>query len=250
MFALKSIQFLRFASAYSCWFTRLFSLLIVLGVLGLLFAGCSSRDKKLLGTPTPTPIMDESLVDRSLLTGEPCAAPCWQTLELGKSTKSDVIAKLQDLTFINASTIDEGSFSYWDPKTEQVVPSIQVHADCRVPKRHCVGLEIVNNQLVAVRLVPNYSLFIKDLVNRFGPPEFIRPVLYQDGKTCVLFYSWEMQQILAESRIPDGKDLCESIENGQGLDKNLSIDGVQYELLGAFIFERQYGQEWPGFLEP
>jgi len=203
-----------------------------------------------LGTPTPTPILDESLVDRSLLTGEPCEAPCWQTLELGKSTKSDVIATLRDLTFINASTIGERPSSYWDPETEQSVPSIRVYADCRVPKRHCVGLELVNNQLVAVNFTPKYTLLIKDLVNHFGPPDFVRPVLYLDGRTCDIYYSWEMQQIWAASSIHDGKDRCESIEAGHRLEKNLTIIGVQYKLSGAFYFERLYGLEWPGFLEP
>ncbi len=250
MFAIKSSLFHKSVSAYSWWFTTLFSRLFVLGVLGLLFTGCSSRDKPLLGTPTPTPILDESLVDRSLLTGEPCDAPCWQTLELGKSTKSDVIAKLRDLTFINASTIGESPSYYWDPETEQAVPAIRVHADCRVPKIHCVGLELVNNQLVAVRFVPKYTLLIKDLVDHFGPPDFVRPVLHMDGRTCDIFYSWEMRQILAESSITDGKDRCESIEDGHGLDKNLSINGVHYELPDKFTYQRQYGQEWPGFLEP
>ncbi len=250
MFAIKSSLFHKSVSAYSWWFTTLFSRLFVLGVLGLLFTGCNLRAKPLLGTPTPTPILDESLADRSLLTGEPCEAPCWQMLELGKSTKSDVIAKLRDLTFINASTIGEAPSTYWYLDPVQAVSAIRVHANCIVPKRHCVGLELVNNQLVAVRFVPNYTLLVKDLVDRFGPPDFVRPVLHQDGRKCLLFYTWEMRQILARSSIPDGKDRCESIEDGHGLDKNLNIIGVRYELPGAFYFERQDGQEWPGFLEP
>ena len=55
---------------------------------------------------------------------------------------------------------------------------------------------------------------------------------------------------MAESSITDGKDRCESIEDGHGLDKNLSINGVHYELPDKFTYQRQYGQEWPGFLEP
>ncbi len=49
--------------------------------------------------------MDPALADRSLLTNEPCAPPCWYGLVPDVSTKDEVINKLQTLPFIAARTI-------------------------------------------------------------------------------------------------------------------------------------------------
>lgn len=50
---------------------------------------------------------EETLMDRSFITGKPCAAPCWYGLELDVSNKDDVIAALDRLPFVDQASIGE-----------------------------------------------------------------------------------------------------------------------------------------------
>ena len=50
---------------------------------------------------TPTNEPPRELTDRSLLTGLPCEAPCWQGLILGLTTKAESLAVAQTLSFID-----------------------------------------------------------------------------------------------------------------------------------------------------
>jgi len=72
-------------------------------ILGLLLVavstGCVAWGWRV--APTPTPTLEPTLIDWSILTGLPCAAPCWYGLEVGRSTKSDILATARPLSFID-----------------------------------------------------------------------------------------------------------------------------------------------------
>jgi hypothetical protein len=223
--------------------------LFIFGALGFLFSGCLSIYKTPVLTPTPTSAL--SILDWGLLSDQPCRAPCWYGLELEKSTKADVIATLQNLPWIDQGTIKESPSGYWDPDTQKNLPATLISAECRASERHCVGLELFDDRLIAIRfnLKSNILVLIEDLVEYFDPPEFVRTGIGRDG-TCSINLTWWNQQIMAVSDVPNGRKLCATIENGGRLDKNLAIDGILYELPESLRYEVQEGNPWPGFTEP
>jgi len=75
----------------------LFALAILLG----LFA-C----KGLGSAPETLETLDPNYYDQSWLMGKPCAAPCWYGLEPGVSTRQDSINRVEQLPFVDSSSIN------------------------------------------------------------------------------------------------------------------------------------------------
>ena len=234
--------------------------LITWGSLGfvVLFAwllfGCRFFSRKELASATPTlssPTLEAFLMDRSILTDDPCQAPCWYGLELGKSGRDEIINALETLSFINPNTIEEGPYySYWDPSIGQNLTAEYISADCRSPQQRCVVLVMVNHLLASVQLTPNYNLSLDEVVNHLGPPDYFRVVLLQDRSTCLLVFSWEQKQIMMQRDEKNGKRLCSSIDKGGGIPPDLTIDWIVYQLPNLFTSERAYGKPWPSFSVP
>ncbi len=74
--------------------------LLIMGIIGILLFGCMTSRPTAIPTPAFTPSPDQ--MDKSPFTGVPCAAPCWQGLEVGKSSESEVTSVLSTLTFIRS----------------------------------------------------------------------------------------------------------------------------------------------------
>src|SRR3990172_586921 len=60
----------------------------------------------------------EELVDKSLLTGEPCAPPCWYGITPGTTSETEALDIVNGLEFINPGTINlnrgvRGGVVYW-----------------------------------------------------------------------------------------------------------------------------------------
>ena len=229
---------------------RLLSFVVM---LVLLLSGCQFSSLVGLATPTatPAPTLEAYLMDRSILTDEPCPAPCWYGLELGKSGRDEIINTLKTLSFINPDTIDEGPYDYYtDPTTGKDLPAEAIYADCRSSQRRCVLLVMVNDALESVQLTPNYYLSIEEAVNQLGPPDYSRVAIGPDFEGCVsLFFSWDKKQIMMQSLEKIGKSLCSSIRKGGGIPPNLAINWIVYGERNIAI-EREFGKPWPGFVEP
>ncbi|MGG6460921.1 MAG: hypothetical protein ACM3JQ_05785, partial [Candidatus Eiseniibacteriota bacterium] len=222
-------------------------------LLPWLLSACQLSSLIGLATPTatPAPTLEAYLMDRSILTDEPCPAPCWYGLELGKSGSDEIKNTLEKLSFINPDTIDEGPYySYWDPTTGENLPAEAIEADCRSSQRRCVRLVMVNDALESVQLTPNYYLSIEEAVNHLGPPDYSRVAIGPDFEGCVsLFFSWDKKQIMMESIEKIGNSLCSSISKGGRIPPDLAINWITYGYPNM-SFEREIGKPWPGFVEP
>jgi hypothetical protein len=226
-------------------------LLCFVVLLAWLLSACQLFSNKEPATPTPAPSLEAFLMDRSILTDEPCQAPCWYGLELGSSGRDEIKNTLDKLSFINPDTIEEGpDYYYLDPTSDKYLPAEFISADCRSPQQRCVVLEIVNKILASVELTPNYYLSIDEVVNHLGPPDYIRAVLYQDNSTCMLVFSWEKKPIEMERLEKNGRRLCSSINEGGRIPPYLAIDWIAYGFTHSLVNERANGKPWPGFTEP
>ncbi len=77
---------------------------------------------------------DNLPVDRSFLTQQPCASPCWYGLEPDKSSTSDVHATLATLPFVDQSRIAEGRRTWLKDDNAK-----EIDFDCVNPKGDSCG---------------------------------------------------------------------------------------------------------------
>jgi hypothetical protein len=221
---------------------RVYILILLIGGL----AGCQ------VALPTPKPTLEAALMDQSLLTGKPCSAPCWYGLELGKSTKAEVLATLPDLSFADPTTIEEDAYGYWDLEIHQNLPATLISINCRQPQRQCADLTVSNDILVSIGLFPNYELKLGEVVDYLGVPDYVGSVMEQDQTTCKIALWWINRQIRLERSVQNGQALCEAVKAGNRLDPNLTIQRIYYDLPAAFakIPLTSRDRAWPGFAEP
>lgn len=198
----------------------------------------------------PILTLEAPLMDLSILTDEPCPAPCWYSLELNKSTKLDVINTLQTLSFVDANTVQEHPYGYWDHLTDKNLEATLISVDCIEPQQQCVGLTIANDSLKGIGLFPNYLLTLSDVVNSLGPPDFVRAVILQNKMDCKIILTWMDRQIMMEHDEHLGKELCNTVNAGNHLNANLRIHRIYYELPEKFTYESQNGEVWPGLGVP
>ena len=196
----------------------IFALAIVLGL-----SGCKGQGNVLES-------LDPNYYDQSWLTGKPCAAPCWYGLEPGVSTRQDSINRVEQLPFIDRSSInitnhlDSGfvivGFSY---KKSQGSGG--------------VGMIFKPDILDSVGFSPNYRITFDQAVEKLGAPDgyWLQPVT-PETHGCSLIVIWKNQRI--ELSKEDGemgwfsllKDLCTKIGDRNGkLPENMVIEGVQID---------------------
>jgi hypothetical protein len=122
--------------------------------------------------------------DLSLQTWQPCAPPCWYNIVPGRSTAAEVRQILPALPFIADGSIEETRVTkallefrwrYTDPWNEDGIISLQ------------------NDIVVSIYGRPGFKLELREVVNRFGPPNGIIPFRVGGGDqppyyTVGLFY--------------------------------------------------------------
>lgn len=113
---------------------------------------------------TPTSISGKP-VDRSLLTDQPCAVPCWYGIVPGKTCKDDLQILLEENEYIDHSKpLEWFKFSEDGNVFEQVgwVSAASPQHGCNLMLRDEVVLELT------CRL--NYDLTLEQVIDRFGQP--------------------------------------------------------------------------------
>ena len=66
-----------------------------------------------------TPSVSQELVDRSLITGEPCGPPCWQGIIPGETTEEETMTILHELPFVDGgATHVQGNRIHWHSDIE------------------------------------------------------------------------------------------------------------------------------------
>ena len=242
-------KFTPFPKSRSLWWKGRLSAWLCVGLLALGVGGCN------IVVQSPTPTLAASLMDRSLLTDQPCSAPCWYDLELGKSTKTEAMATLKMLSFWDANTIHEEGYNYWDPAIHYDVPSLLVSAECIQPQQQCIGLNFVNDVLMEMGFFPNYPLRLGEAVAHLGPPDYVRAEMGLGNAECRLALIWIKRQttILHLDRSWQTRQkLCESVQAGKSIDSALTVDVISYQLPQQFadIPLAGWDQPWPGFTTP
>ena len=129
---------------------------IVPGLLALLFvfAACSP----------PPELRDNSLLqDQSLLTGEPCEAPCWRGIVPGETSWRDALAILEDEPDLDAPQIQD------DEASGAIVAEFQQAGGAPCCQMFSETGEKVD--ILFMRLAPTTTL--GELIDRWGEPSYL-----------------------------------------------------------------------------
>jgi|WetSurMetagenome_2_1015567.scaffolds.fasta_scaffold109610_2 hypothetical protein len=210
--------------------------------------GCLSKN------PNPAqvdPTAHPEWVDQSWLTGQPCAAPCWQGLVPGKSSENEALKSLRSLSFIDPSKIQEHPSSYWDPNEQENIQAKLITAQCISPAYQiCSSLLIAGGNLKSIILFPNQLISVRNIVDHLGEPDFIQ-ILPSFTISCNFRLGWKEKQILANVNEQAQSPVCDDIRNGKRIDATLRINSIEYliqdDIQLTSIPEPGRDFTWPGF---
>lgn len=120
--------------------------------------------------PTRTPYADASPeLDVSLLTDEPCRAPCWHNIVPGVSGQDDVLAQLEDSPFVREGTLGH------NPSLEGEVPTYVFYWKARGERYNRIVLR--DETVLRLEIGVDHDWTLGDAVDKFGPPEYVYEVL-------------------------------------------------------------------------
>ena len=206
----------------------------------------------------PTVTLEPSLMDQSILTDTPCAAPCWYGLELGKSTKADALATAHTLSFIDPKEFPEKPeyYMYWDGSKNVQTPGTFVHLRCRQPDQTCASLLFVNDLLKEILIAPNYDLTFGEVVAHLGAPDYIQfSPISVSSPLCSVGLTWKQRGIKVGSGEANNNQVrCNTVHKDPRVDRNLPVQQIMYALPEnialAAVPDSAGGEPWAGFLEP
>lgn len=125
----------------------------------------------------PPPLRDDAMLnDTSLITNEPCTAPCWNGITPGTTAWSDALTILED----DPNLADPTTRA--DEQSEAIVAEWQ-----RVEGGSCCQMVTLDGEtvnLVFLRLSPS-SLTVGDLIDEHGEPAYVVGSPYSDEEAII-----------------------------------------------------------------
>lgn len=185
--------------------------------------------------------------DNSFLTGNPCLAPCWYGLELGRSDSDQVMATLSTLPFVVATSIISRPTGWYDSQDAMLI-----EYECVGQQgESCGGALVSEGTLVRITLPVQVPITFREAVNRLGQPDFVfaGPPAVSGGCAVSLFFRASQAIVSSHQR---GDKICERVYDGQGIDPELLLDSITYVTANVMPPGEDSGPPffpWPGFLE-
>jgi len=202
--------------------------ILMISIIGAFLTAC---DKSVLSSDQ---------MDRSTFTGNPCSAPCWHNLIIGKSTESDVISTLQTLTFIDQNTIKIHRMSMSGLVPSVYGPGAEITANCIIPHKQCLTTRVVDGVLTGVEIILNYKISLDEANNYLGDPDYINyQMMGAEDVTCEVQLIWKSKQlILASDTFKGGliEKNCGMVHDTGKIVSSLVISKVRYVSSEAIEF--------------
>jgi hypothetical protein len=229
--------------------------IIVFSTFIIVSASCYSLP---IPTPTFAPVPEE-LTDQSILTNNPCTAPCWNNLIPDQSSTQDALELLTTIPFIDSENIIIRSSSWWpSSENEDHIPAILIRGLCAQPARTvCVEILVVEDKVKEISLFPNYKLTLEGIVGNLGEPDYM--VSNPWGVECLgctirLFWPEFSANITShDTRCVEGAKLCEKIYDGGKVPLGFIVAEITYIGSVPSYVEDWYEDArmpWPGFESP
>lgn len=208
--------------------------ILIMGVIGVFLFGCMSSTPTTISPPIFTPSPEQ--MDKSPFTGIPCAAPCWQGLEVGKSSESEVTSVLSTLTFINQDSIQIFRRpSMPDYYLKDFGPGVEINASCINPRTECLVLTTANDVLQKIIVRLNYEIKPDKVIEYIGVPDIVG-VAPIGGEIfiCEVYLIWKNSRLVLASTFRADKDIngvekyCNIVRDTTKVPSSLLISEARY----------------------
>lgn len=201
---------------------------ILFGLLAFLY-GCSTTRIGTLSTPQSTSSTEQ--MDKSPLTGVPCAAPCWQGLEIGKSNGDEVLATVDTLLFINHQSVETTQVSM--PGIDGEYGSgILIRASCANSDQQCLSLAVVDNVLTNITVGINYDVKPDEAIAYLGNPDYIGyDNLGAEKVLCEVYMVWRDRRLILAARFNDASgatNYCDVVRDKDKIPAGLLLSQARY----------------------
>lgn len=187
--------------------------------------------------------------DTSLISGTPCAPPCWQNLTPGVSTQADVEQ------FVNNDLLpgEQKTLIIPDPSDSRKIFT-WLSARSRVPR----WIVVMDDRVTLIDFVPDFSLDMGTVVEHFGPPELLDARSSRfDGAYEEIWLYYPQKGLVFWCDL-DMDEISDKIEPGMKVDRvkyfepgdlaNYLIKGEGWTRNGLDLLMRRL-KPWPGFTE-
>ncbi len=183
--------------------------------------------------------------DKTFITNDPCAPPCWYGLGPDKSTLEEFYVTLQKLDFIHIDNTTENiTTQHYHYSTILEVVFYCSYAE--IPCGRAIFFEGILKELD-----PNiyYSLSFESTVNHLGAPDFISYGPYGvEAGGCGLNLFWEGKGIVVNNLNVIDDAQCLALYNGNGIDPNTMVEYISYVSSDlSKDWNWKFGNTWPGF---
>lgn len=126
-------------------------------------------------------------LDTSLLTDDPCAAPCWQNITPGVTTEQEARRLLKDSPFVRKDSLDY-AIANW--KTGGDYDWFVWHGR---NKKYRNALYLREGKVELIRIHPDYTLTLGQIIDKFGPPERVYVGLGLGGNLLIAYLDYPAQ---------------------------------------------------------
>ncbi len=211
---------------------------VLVVLLGLIVTGCKSST------------VADPLVDHSFLTQQPCSAPCWYSLELERSSKRDVYDVLNQLSFIDSSSIKEVGTSWLGDDTAK-----EILFGCTHPQvKSCGGVLISQDKLKRLWFIVGYELTFQATVDQLGPPDYVDYGPYHpEVGGCIIDLNWPEKGIVVENMDTRSDAQCQNVKQGKSFSPEIGVTAIFYSVKEGFGTHPGgccTRISWPGFTKP
>ena len=124
-------------------------------------------------------------LDASLLTDDPCAAPCWQNIVPGVTTFEEAQSQLETSPFVR-----KGSLDYHVAESGETHDRFSWHGRST---KYYNYLYLREGKVVLIDIHPDYTLTLGQVVDKFGPPERVYVGLGLGGNLLIAYLDYPAQ---------------------------------------------------------
>jgi hypothetical protein len=169
-------------------------------------------------------------------------------LEINVSNKSDILAKLKQLPFVDPASIREKVTTWPDDPY-----ATNIDYDCTHPsEENCGAATISKDKLKKLWMSVGFNLTLKQVVDKLGEPDYLDYGFFNRDGGCKIVLQWPKRGIAVDTVDEHSYELCQMVADGKGIKSDAIVRLIYYSAPEGFGKAGDCCPRipWPGFAKP